>query len=107
MLFADNPEKQQEAADSPKRMLLCSDQRPETAGNENPPESKVFRWQLYDNAFFPKLAKDVFIEIPVQGARFSDNFFDLLPGEKRVITIESPRFTGDEEIAVRHIRDTY
>ena len=53
------------------------------------------------------VAKDVFIEIPVQGARFSDNFFDLLPGEKRVITIESPRFTGDEEIAVRHIRDTY
>lgn len=30
-----------------------------------------------------KLAKDVFIQIPVQGARFSDNFFDLLPGKTR------------------------
>ncbi|MDE6452363.1 MAG: glycoside hydrolase family 2 protein, partial [Odoribacter sp.] len=29
------------------------------------------------------LAKDVFIEIPVHGARFSDNFFDLLPGVAR------------------------
>ena len=53
------------------------------------------------------LAKDVFIEIPVQGARFSDNFFDLLPGEKRTVTIESPKIRGDEEITVRHIRETY
>ena len=27
-----------------------------------------------------QLARDVFIEIPYQGARFTDNFFDLLPG---------------------------
>lgn len=53
------------------------------------------------------LAKDIFIEIPVQGARFSDNFFDLLPGEKRTVTIESPKIRGDEEITVRHIRETY
>lgn len=77
------------------------------------PETKIRRKVKYSDGSYtitlssPKLAKDVFIEIPVQGARFSDNFFDLLPGEKRVITIESPRFTGDEEIAVRHIRDTY
>ena len=55
----------------------------------------------------PVLAKDVFIEIPVQGARFSDNFFDLLPGEKRVVTIESPEIQRDEEITVKHIRETY
>jgi len=30
-----------------------------------------------------KLAKDLFIEIPVQGAQFTDNFFDLLPGRAK------------------------
>lgn len=30
-----------------------------------------------------KLARDIFIEVPVQGVRFSDNFFDLLPGQKK------------------------
>lgn len=37
-----------------------------------------------------KLARDIFIEIPVQGVRFSDNFFDLLPGQRKKITITSP-----------------
>lgn len=37
-----------------------------------------------------KLARDIFIEVPVQGARFSDNFFDLLPGQRKKITITSP-----------------
>ncbi len=36
------------------------------------------------------LAKDVFVEIPVQGAQFSDNFVDLLPGQEQVIEIASP-----------------
>lgn len=54
-----------------------------------------------------ELAKDVYIQIPVQGARFSDNFFDLLPGEKRLITIESPKLTGKEEITIKHLRETY
>ncbi|WP_293524991.1 glycoside hydrolase family 2 protein [Prevotella sp.] len=26
-----------------------------------------------------RLARDIFIEVPVQGVRFTDNFFDLLP----------------------------
>ena len=54
----------------------------------------------------PQLAKDVFIEIPVQGARFSDNFFDLLPGEVRKITVTSPQFKrGDKvEVKVRHLK---
>ena len=56
-----------------------------------------------------KLAKDVFIQIPIQGARFTDNFFDLLPGEKRTILITSPELKkGDTpEITIKHIRETY
>ena len=55
------------------------------------------------------LAKDVFIEIPVQGAMFSDNFFDLLPGQKKIVTITSPELTKDAKIAitVKHLRETY
>lgn len=37
-----------------------------------------------------KLARDIFIEVPVQGVRFSDNFFDLMPGQRKKITITSP-----------------
>ena len=57
----------------------------------------------------PKLAKDVFVRIPVQGARFTDNFFDLLPGENKKITITSPEIKKGESlnITVKHVRDTY
>ncbi len=56
-----------------------------------------------------KLAKDVFVEIPVHGAQFTDNFFDLLPGETKKIQISTP---GGEKIDVKtikinHIRATY
>ena len=55
------------------------------------------------------LAKDVFIEIPTQGADFSDNFFDLLPGEHKVVTITSPNITPDDiaRIRIRTLTDTY
>lgn len=55
------------------------------------------------------LAKDVFIEVPLQGARFSDNFFDLLPGERKTITVTSPLIKKGEELSVtlKHIRETY
>lgn len=33
------------------------------------------------------LVKDLFIECPVQSVRFTDNFFDLLPGERKVVRI--------------------
>lgn len=33
---------------------------------------------------------DLFIETPWQGARYSDNYFDLLPGTSRSITIKHP-----------------
>ena len=56
-----------------------------------------------------KLAKDVFIEIPVMGAKFTDNFIDLIPGEKRIIEITSPLLKASDKtaITVRHIRETY
>lgn len=59
--------------------------------------------------FTPILAKDVFIEIPLQGARFSDNFFDLLPGERKTVVITSPHIKKGKEVPlrIRHIRETY
>ena len=36
-----------------------------------------------------RLARDIFIEVPVQGVRFTDNFFDLLPGQRKTIVITS------------------
>lgn len=55
------------------------------------------------------LAKDVFVEIPIQGAKFTDNFFDLLPGEKKTIVITSPQLKASEKtpITVKHMRETY
>ncbi|MEA4948671.1 MAG: glycoside hydrolase family 2 protein, partial [Petrimonas sp.] len=48
-------------------------------------------------------------EIPVMGAKFTDNFIDLLPGEKRIIEITSPALKASEKtpITVKHIRETY
>ena len=59
--------------------------------------------------FSEKLAKDLFLEIPVQGARFSDNFINLLPGEQRTIIIRSPQLKAAERTAVtvKHMRETY
>ena len=56
-----------------------------------------------------KLAKDVFVQIPVQGARFSDNFFDLLPGVTKKITITTHLIKNGEktDITLKHVRDTY
>lgn len=74
----------------------------------------VYRMKRMDGVYeitltSEKLAKDVFIEIPVQGARFSDNFFDLLPGESRKIRITSPFLTkdGKTDLNIKQLRDTY
>ena len=56
------------------------------------------------------LVKDLFIETPVQGARFTDNFFDLLPGKKKTIRIELNGQGSDiqqGELRYNHIRNTY
>ncbi|HPD85819.1 MAG TPA: hypothetical protein PLS06_00735 [Proteiniphilum sp.] len=59
--------------------------------------------------FSAKLAKDLFLEIPIQGARFSDNFINLLPGEQRTIIIRSPQLKAADRTAVtvKHMRETY
>ena len=56
-----------------------------------------------------QLAKDVFIEVPLQGARFSDNFFDLLPGVGKKVLITSPLIKKGEKLPlkIKHIRETY
>jgi len=56
-----------------------------------------------------KLVKDLFIEIPVQGARYSDNFFDLLPGEEKEVIITSPQLSASKKVNVtlHHLRETY
>ena len=79
------------------------------------PETKIETKMKYDDGQYtltlrsPKLAKDVFVEIPIQGARFSDNFIDLLPGEKRTIIITSPLLKAADRtpVTVKHIKQTY
>ena len=53
-----------------------------------------------------QLARDIFIEIPYQGARFSDNFFDLLPGQTKKIVITSNEIKKGEpiDIKIRHLK---
>lgn len=54
-----------------------------------------------------KLARDIFIEVPVQGVRFSDNFFDLLPGQKKKVIITSPdgKSLDHLQVTVRQLSD--
>ncbi|NCB24540.1 MAG: glycoside hydrolase family 2 protein [Bacteroidia bacterium] len=81
----------------------------------NLPETKIETKMKYADGQYtltlmsPKLAKDVFVEIPIQGAHFSDNFIDLLPGEKRTIVITSPLLKAADRtpVTVKHIRQTY
>ena len=56
------------------------------------------------------LAKDVFIEIPIQGVRFTDNFFDLLPGEKKIVSLSlegRSKEIQNTEVKINHIKNTY
>lgn len=55
-----------------------------------------------------KLVKDVFVEFSVHGARFSDNFFDLLPGEIKKIIISSSQIAKNNnyKIEIQHIQKT-
>ena len=52
-----------------------------------------------------QLARDIFVGIPFQGARFSDNFFDLLPGQTKKIVITSDEIKKGEPVAlkIRHL----
>lgn len=59
------------------------------------PQAKIsYKMKKKDGAYeltlkSDQLARDVFIEVPIQGVRFSDNFFDLLPGVSRKIRVTS------------------
>ena len=55
-----------------------------------------------------QLARDVFIEIPVQGAKFTDNFFDLLPGQTKKVIITSDKLKKNEkvDITIKQLSDT-
>lgn len=79
-----------------------------------PPASVSYQMKQTDGKceltlFSSMLAKDIFIETPLQGARYSDNFFDLLPGERKKVIITSSRIKKGEELPVniKHIRETY
>ena len=52
-----------------------------------------------------KLVKSVFLEVGIQGAQFSDNFFDLLPGERKTVVITAPGIWSKDvlEIKIKHI----
>lgn len=53
------------------------------------------------------LAKNVYLSMEGEGF-FSDNYFDLLPGEKKRVHLETELKAGiDREIRVRTIRDSY
>lgn len=53
-----------------------------------------------------QLARDIFVEIPVQGAKFTDNFFDLLPGQTKKIVITSDEIKKAEPVTlkIRHLK---
>ena len=53
-----------------------------------------------------QLARDIFVEIPIQGAKFTDNFFDLLPGQTKKIVITSDEIKKSEPVAlkIRHLK---
>ena len=53
-----------------------------------------------------QLARDVFIEIPYQGARFTDNFFDLIPGQSKKVIITSDEIEKNKELnlKIRHLQ---
>lgn len=81
----------------------------------NLPETKIKKSVSYANGAYTiklsssKLAKDVFIEIPVLGAKFTDNYFDLLPGVEKTVIIRSPELKTSTKasISIKHLRETY
>ena len=54
-----------------------------------------------------RLAKNVFLQL--DGCHFSDNFFDILPGETVTVTIETdiPADEIKDRLGIKTLRDTY
>jgi len=55
------------------------------------------------------LAKNVYVSFEDHEGWFTDNFFDMLPGETRTVVFETNEDIADpaKELKVRSIRDTY
>ena len=55
-----------------------------------------------------QLAMDVFIEIPVKGAKYTDNFFDVLPRQTKKVIINSDKLKKNEkfDITIKQLSDT-
>lgn len=47
-----------------------------------------------------KLVRSLFIEIPLQGVKFSDNFFDLIPGKSKTICITSDKLKKKSDVMI-------
>lgn len=81
----------------------------------NLPETKIKQSVKYADGKYTvtlsskKLAKDVFIEVPQLGARFTDNFFTLYPGQKKVVEITHDDLKAKDKtvVNVKHLRETY
>jgi beta-mannosidase len=55
-----------------------------------------------------KLAKSVYLRAAANG-RFSDNYFDLLPGERRTVLFKTEQILDTPEaiFSVKHLQETY
>ena len=81
----------------------------------NLPETEVYSNIIYADEEYiltlwsNKLAKDVFIAVPLTGTLFSDNFIDLLPNENVTIKITSPKLIAKDKtpVTIKHVRETY
>lgn len=53
------------------------------------------------------LCKDVFVETPIQGVDYSDNFFHLQPKQPKTIILKSPYITpqNSPSISIRHMAE--
>ncbi|MBK6932466.1 MAG: glycoside hydrolase family 2 protein [Saprospirales bacterium] len=56
----------------------------------------------------PKLAKGVYLAAGAPG-RFSDNYFDLLPGERKTVLFKTDRILDapQEAFRIKHLQETY
>ena len=70
------------------------------------------KWEVSGNSIqieTEKLARQVFLEARGLDGRFSDNFFDMAPGETREIIFMGEASTEEltEKLKIKSIYDTY
>ncbi|MGM0376273.1 MAG: glycoside hydrolase family 2 protein, partial [Bacteroidota bacterium] len=57
------------------------------------------------NANTDRIAKNVYLETPDGSGHFSDNFFDLLPGERKVIELKVDEDIDPRDIKIKTLND--